>query len=53
MPFVPNPNPAPKPCQDPNHFPPNMMVWPPGTDGWWVCPACGARSRIFVQQITC
>lgn len=31
-------------CNDPRHYPPNMMVFMQA--GWWVCPTCGHRTWI-------
>jgi hypothetical protein len=43
MPFIPDP-PRELPCSDDQHYPPSL--WLPQTSGTWVCPSCGARTRV-------
>jgi hypothetical protein len=42
-PFIPD-EPTRGPCSDPQHAPPSH--WLPQTSGTWVCPSCGARTRV-------
>lgn len=32
-------------CQDDRHYPPTLMFF--SCSGWWVCPSCGHRTRIY------
>lgn len=32
-------------CQDSRHYPPTLMFF--SRSGWWVCPTCGHRTRIY------
>lgn len=55
MPFRPlKPNEKPwdlEVCKDPEHFPPSMIVLPPGLH-IWVCPSCGHEMPITVRNMT-
>ena len=35
-------------CTDPEHNPPNMMVYEPGTYTW-KCPSCGETQTFVVR----
>jgi hypothetical protein len=45
----------PRPCTNPGHYPPNMIVLPPGVYEH-VCPGCGQKMTFTVPhgpQVTC
>lgn len=46
MPFIPDTDkwPTSSQCKHPEHLPPSM--WCPAKSGTWVCPACGAKTRV-------
>jgi hypothetical protein len=52
MPFIFKPPKIDKSCTHPEHNPPNMMVYKPGTYVY-KCPACGKITRFTVKGYTC